>query len=137
MLGRGGMGNIMKQAQMMQKRMAQVQQELEERRIEASAGGGMVTAVVSGKQQLISLTIDPKAVDPDDVEMLQDLVMVAVSEALKQSQKLADEEMGKVTGGLKSSWFVLKTRGWRLGAGFRTKINQDEKFLLTLNNWNG
>jgi len=100
MLGRGGMGNIMKQAQMMQKRMAQVQQELEERRIEASAGGGMVTAVVSGKQQLISLTIDPKAVDPDDVEMLQDLVMVAVSEALKQSQKLADEEMGKVTGGL-------------------------------------
>jgi hypothetical protein len=94
------MGNIMKQAQMMQKRMAQVQQELEERRIEASAGGGMVTAVVSGKQQLISLTIDPKAVDPDDVEMLQDLVMVAVSEALKQSQKLADEEMGKVTGGL-------------------------------------
>jgi DNA-binding YbaB/EbfC family protein len=94
------MGNIMKQAQMMQKRMAQVQQELEERRIEASAGGGMVTVVVSGKQQLISLRIDPKAVDPDDVEMLQDLVVAAVSEALKQSQKLADEEMGKVTGGL-------------------------------------
>ena len=100
MLGRGGMGNIMKQAQMMQKRMAQLQQELEERRIEASAGGGMVTAVVSGKQQLISLTIDPKAVDPDDVEMLQDLVMVAVSEALKQSQKISEEEMGKITGGL-------------------------------------
>jgi DNA-binding YbaB/EbfC family protein len=94
------MGNIMKQAQMMQKRMAQVQQELAERYIEASAGGGMVTAVVSGKQQLISLTIDPKAVDPGDVEMLQDLVVAAVSEALKQSQKLAEEEMGKVTGGL-------------------------------------
>jgi hypothetical protein len=94
------MGNIMKQAQMMQKRMAQLQQELEERRIEASAGGGMVTAVVSGKQQLISLTIDPKAVDPDDVEMLQDLVVAAVSEALKQSQKISEEEMGKITGGL-------------------------------------
>lgn len=100
MLGRGGMGNIMKQAQMMQKRMAQMQQELEERRIEATAGGGMVKAVVSGKQQLISLTIDPKAVDPEDVEMLQDLVMAAVSEALKQSQKMAEEEMGKITGGL-------------------------------------
>lgn len=100
MLGRGGMGNIMKQAQQMQKRMAQLQQELEERRIEASAGGGMVTAVVSGKQQLISLTIDPKAVDPEDVEMLQDLVVAAVSEALKQSQKISEEEMGKITGGL-------------------------------------
>ena len=100
MLGRGGMGNIMKQAQQMQKRMAQLQQELEERRIEASAGGGMVTAVVSGKQQLISLTIDPKAVDPEDVEMLQDLVVAAVSEALKQSSKIAEEEMGKITGGL-------------------------------------
>jgi DNA-binding YbaB/EbfC family protein len=100
MLGRGGMGNIMKQAQMMQKRMAQVQQELEERRIEASAGGGMVTAVVSGKQQLLALTIDPKAVDPDDVEMLQDLVVAAISEALKQSQQLAQEEMAKVTGGM-------------------------------------
>ncbi len=94
------MGNIMKQAQMMQKRMAQMQQELEERRIEATAGGGMVKAVVSGKQQLISLNIDPKAVDPEDVEMLQDLVVAAVSEALKQSQKMAEEEMGKITGGL-------------------------------------
>jgi len=100
MLGRGGMGNIMKQAQMMQKRMKQMQEELETRRIEATAGGGMVKAVVSGKQQLISLTIDPKAVDPEDVEMLQDLVVAAVSEALKQSQKLAEEEMGKITGGL-------------------------------------
>jgi hypothetical protein len=100
MLGRGGVGNLMKQAQMMQKRMAQMQQELEERRIEATSGGGMVKAVVSGKQQLISLTIDPKAVDPEDVEMLQDLVMAAVSEALKQSQKMAEEEMGKITGGL-------------------------------------
>jgi len=100
MIGRGGIGNIMKQAQVMQKRMAQLQEDLEQRRIEASSGGGMVTAVVSGKQQLISLRIDPKAVDPDDVEMLQDLVMAAISEALKQSQKLAQEEMGKITGGM-------------------------------------
>ena len=100
MLGRGGMGNIMKQAQMMKKRMEQMQEELAELRIEATAGGGMVKAVVSGKQQLISLTIDPKAVDPDDVEMLQDLVVAAVSEALKQSQKISEEEMGKITGGL-------------------------------------
>lgn len=100
MLGRGGMGNIMKQAQMMQKRMAQLQEELETRRVEASSGGGMVKAVVSGKQQLISLTIDPKAVDPDDVEMLQDLVVAAVSEALKESQKMSQEEMGKITGGM-------------------------------------
>jgi len=100
MIGRGGIGNIMKQAQVMQKRMAQLQEELEQRRIEASSGGGMVTAVVSGKQQLISLSIDPKAVDPEDVEMLQDLVVAAVSEALKQSQKMAQEEMGKITGGM-------------------------------------
>jgi DNA-binding YbaB/EbfC family protein len=100
MLGRGGMGNIMKQAQMMQKRMEQMKKELEERRIEATSGGGMVKAVVSGKQQLISLTIDPKAVDPEDVEMLQDLVVAALSEALKQSQKLAEDEMAKITGGL-------------------------------------
>ncbi len=100
MLGRGGMGNIMKQAQQMQKRMAQMQQELEERRFEASAGGGMVTAVVSGKQQLIALTIDPKAVDPDDVEMLQDLVVAAIGEALKASQQVAQEEMAKITGGM-------------------------------------
>jgi len=100
MIGRGGIGNIMKQAQVMQKRMAQLQEDLEQRRIEASSGGGMVTAVVSGKQQLVSLRIDPKAVDPDDVEMLQDLVVAAISEALKQSQKLAQEEMGKITGGM-------------------------------------
>ena len=100
MLGRGGMGNIMKQAQQMQKRMAQLQQELEERRFEATAGGGMVTAVVSGKQQLISLTIDPKAVDPEDVEMLQDLVLAAVNDALKKSQEMVSAEMSKLTGGM-------------------------------------
>ena len=95
-----GLGNMMKQAQMMQKRMAELQKELEERKVEASAGGGMVTAVVSGKQELVSLQIEPAAVDPDDVEMLQDLVTAAVNEAIKQSQQMASEEMAKITGGL-------------------------------------
>jgi len=99
-MARGGLGNIMKQAQQMQRRMAEMQEELEKKQVEASAGGGMVTAVVSGKQQLLDLKIDPAAVDPEDVEMLQDLVTAAVNEAIKQSQKLAQEEMGKITGGM-------------------------------------
>jgi len=99
-MARGGIGNIMKQAQQMQKRMEQLQGELENQEIEASSGGGMVTAVVSGKQQVLSLKIDPAAVDPEDVEMLQDLVTAAVNEAIKQSQKIAQDEMGKLTGGV-------------------------------------
>ena len=99
-MSRGGIGNIMKQAQQMQRRMAELQEELERKQVEASAGGGMVTAVVSGKQQLLDLKIEPAAVDPEDVEMLQDLVTAAVNEALKQSQQMAQEEMAKVTGGL-------------------------------------
>ncbi len=99
-MSKGGLGNIMKQAQQMQRRMAELQEELEHKKVEASAGGGMVTAVVSGKQQLLELRIDPSAVDPDDVEMLQDLVTAAVNEALKQSQQMAQEEMGKLTGGM-------------------------------------
>ena len=99
-MSRGGIGNIMKQAQQMQRRMAELQEELGKKQVEASAGGGMVTAVVSGKQQLLNLKIDPAAVDPEDVEMLQDLVTAAVNEAIKQSQQMAQEEMAKVTGGL-------------------------------------
>jgi DNA-binding YbaB/EbfC family protein len=99
-MSRGGIGNIMKQAQQMQRRMAQLQEELANKQVEASAGGGMVTATVSGKQQLIGLKIDPAAVDPEDVEMLQDLVTAAVNEALKQSQQMASEEMSKLTGGM-------------------------------------
>lgn len=95
-----GLGNIMKQAQQMQKKMAQVQEELEQRQVEATAGGGMVTAVVTGKQQVVSLQIDPAAVDPEDVEMLQDLVVAAINEAVRKSQEMVQEEMGKVTGGL-------------------------------------
>lgn len=99
-MARGGIGNIMKQAQQMQRRMAELQEELENKQVEASAGGGMVTAVVSGKQQLLELKIEPSVVDPEDVEMLQDLITAAVNEAIKQSQQMAQEEMAKVTGGL-------------------------------------
>ena len=95
-----GLGNIMKQAQQMQAKMGRVQQELEKREIEATAGGGMVTAKVNGKQELLSLQIEKDVVDPEDVELLQDLVMAAVNEAIKQSQKMIQEEMGKVTGGM-------------------------------------
>jgi DNA-binding YbaB/EbfC family protein len=95
-----GLGNIMKQAQMMQKKMAELQADLERRQVEATAGGGMVTATVTGKQQLVALQIDPSAVDPADVEMLQDLVVAAVNEAIRKSQEMVQQEMSKVTGGL-------------------------------------
>ena len=97
---RGGIGNIMKQAQQMQRRMAELQEELGKKQVEASAGGGMVTAVVSGKQQLLGLKIDPAAVDPEDVVMMQDLVTAAVYDAIKQSQQMASEEMSIITGGM-------------------------------------
>ena len=99
-MSRGGIGNIMKQAQQMQRRMAELQEELGKKQVEASAGGGMVTAVVSGKQQLLELKIDPAAVDPEDVEMLQDLVLAAVNDALSKSQEMVASEMGKLTGGM-------------------------------------
>ena len=95
-----GLGNIMKQAQQMQAKMARVQQELEKKEIEATAGGGMVTARVNGKQELLSLKIEKDVVDPEDIDMLQDLVLAAVNEAIKQSQQMIQQEMGKVTGGM-------------------------------------
>jgi len=95
-----GLGNIMKQAQQMQAKIARVQQELETKEVEASAGGGMVTVLVNGKQQLLDLKIEKDVVDPEDVEMLQDLVMAAVNEAIKQSQDMIQTEMSKVTGGM-------------------------------------
>lgn len=95
-----GLGNIMKQAQQMQQKMARMQEELLTREVEASAGGGMVTATVNGAQQLVNLKIEPSVVDPEDVEMLQDLVMAAVNEAVKKSQAMAQDEMSKITGGM-------------------------------------
>lgn len=95
-----GLGNIMKQAQQMQQKMARMQEELLAREVEASAGGGMVTATVNGAQQLVNLKIEPSVVDPEDVEMLQDLVIAAVNEAVKKSQAMAQDEMSKITGGM-------------------------------------
>lgn len=95
-----GLGNIMKQAQQMQAKMARVQQELETKEVEATAGGGMVTARANGKQQILDLKIEKDVVDPEDIEMLQDLVLAAVNEAIKQSQEMVQGEMSKVTGGM-------------------------------------
>ncbi|MBQ6669350.1 MAG: YbaB/EbfC family nucleoid-associated protein, partial [Deltaproteobacteria bacterium] len=92
--------NIVKQAQMMQQKIERLQEELGEREVEASAGGGMVLAKVNGKQQLLSIKIDPAAVDPQDVEMLEDLVTAAVNEALRKSSEMVQEEMSKITGGI-------------------------------------
>lgn len=94
------MGNILKQAQKMQKKMAELQEELATKTCEASAGGGMVTAVVNGSQELIELKVDPSVVDPEDVEMLQDLVVAAVNEAYRRSKEMVSEEMGKITSGM-------------------------------------
>ena len=96
----GNMANMMKQAQRMQQQMLQMQQELEEKEYEATAGGGVVKAVISGKKQLKSVTIDPEAVDPEDVEMLQDLVVAAVNEALRKAEEDVNNSMGKLTGGM-------------------------------------
>jgi len=96
-----GVGNIMKQAKMMQEKIGKIQEELANKTVETSAGGGMITAVVSGKQELISLKIDPEVVDPNDIEMLEDLTVAAVNEGIKRSQEMMAEEMSKITGGLK------------------------------------
>ena len=95
-----GLAQIMKQAQMMQQRMAKLQEEAAEKTAEATVGGGAVAVIVNGKNQILSLTIQKEAVDPEDVEMLQDLIISAVNEALKNVQAQMAEEMGKVTGGL-------------------------------------
>jgi DNA-binding YbaB/EbfC family protein len=96
----GNMQQMMKQAQRMQQEMQRLQAELELREVEASAGGGMVKVVATGKKEIKSITIAPEAVDPDDVEMLQDLVMAAVNEAIRAAEDMAQSEMSKVTGGL-------------------------------------
>jgi len=98
--GFGNMGNMMKQAQKMQSKIFQIQEKMAEKTVEASVGGGMVTVVANGKQQVMSVKIDPEVVNRDDVEMLDDLVTAAVNDALKRAQEMVSEEIGKVTGGL-------------------------------------
>ena len=96
----GNMSNLMKQAQRMQKQMEEKAKELEEKTWEASAGGGAVTVTVSGKKEITSVKISPEVVDPDDVEMLEDLILAAVNDGLRKAQELSAAEMQRVTGGL-------------------------------------
>jgi len=100
MKGMPNMGNLMKQAQQFQAKMAKMQEELGEKTIEASAGGGMVTVVANGRQEIISINIETEVIDPDDAEMLQDLVLAAVNDALSRAKNMMNEEMGKLTQGL-------------------------------------
>ena len=99
-MGMGGNMQQARQAQKLQQQMTKMQEELEEREYEATAGGGVVTARVNGKKELVALTIKPEAVDPDDVEMLQDTVMAAINEALRTATETSEREMGKLTGGM-------------------------------------
>jgi len=95
------LGNIMNQAKMMQNRLAQIQEEMGNKTVEASSGGGMVTVTANGRQEILSIKIEPEVVNPDDVEMLQDLIQAAVNDVLRKAQELVAQEMAKVTGGLK------------------------------------
>jgi DNA-binding YbaB/EbfC family protein len=100
MLEGKGLGDIMKQAKKMQQELERIQGELASMTVEASAGGGMVTVVVNGRHELISIAIEKEVVDPGDVEMLQDLVLAAVNEGFSKAQEMIKEEMAKVTGGI-------------------------------------
>lgn len=95
------MNNLMKQAQKMQKRMLEIQEDLANKTVETTVGGGMITAVANGQQELVSITISPDVVDPSDVEMLEDLIVAAVNEARNKAQELMGDEMSKLTGGIK------------------------------------
>jgi DNA-binding YbaB/EbfC family protein len=98
---KGGFGNMMKQAQKLQEQMLALQEEVGKKKVEATAGGGMVTVEANGKQEIVSIKIDPEVVNKDDVQMLEDLILAASNEALRKSRELVQQEMGKITGGLK------------------------------------
>jgi len=97
---KGGLGNLMKQARQMQDKVAEIQEEMASRTVEAAAGGGMVTATANGAGDIVSVRIEKEVVDPDDIEMLEDLVRAACNEAVKKGRDLAAEEMKKITGGM-------------------------------------
>ncbi len=101
MKGMPNMGNLLKKAQQLQEKMAKMQEELGEKIVETSAGGGMVTVVANGKQEIVSIKIDPEVVDQEDIEMLEDLILAAVNDALDQAKQMVSEEMTKLTGGVK------------------------------------
>ncbi len=95
-----GLGDMMKQAQKLQSKMMELQEEMASKTVEATAGGGMVTVVVNGKQEIVSLSIDPDVVDRHEIEMLQDLIIAAVNEGIRRAQQIWAEEMKKLTGGM-------------------------------------
>lgn len=97
--GGGSMNKMIKQAKQVQDQIVKMQEELQQREIESSAGGGAITVRVNGKQELLSIKINPEVVDPEDIEMLEDLVMAAVNEGIRQSQDMVSTEMAKITGG--------------------------------------
>jgi DNA-binding YbaB/EbfC family protein len=96
-----GMGNMLKQAQKLQSQIFKLQEEMSDKTVETSVGGGMVRVTANGKQQLVSIKIDPEVVDSDDVQMLEDLIVAGVNDALKKAQDMVSEEMTKLTGGFK------------------------------------
>ncbi len=100
MKGIPNMGQLLKQAQQFQSKMAKLQEELADQTVEASAGGGMVTVVVNGRQEVLSIQIDPEVIDREDPEMLQDLIMAAVNDGLSRARDMMNEEMGELTKGL-------------------------------------
>ena len=95
-----GLGDMMKQAQKLQSKMMELQEEMANKMVEATAGGGMVTVVVNGKQEIVSISIDPDVVDRQEIEMLQDLIIAAVNDGIRRSQQIWAEEMKKLTGGM-------------------------------------
>ena len=100
MKGISNMGNLMKQAQQFQAKMAKLQEELGDRTVEATAGGGMVSVVANGRQEVVSVKIDPEVIDPAEADMLEDLIQAAVNDALTRAKNMVNEEMGKLTRGL-------------------------------------
>ena len=96
-----GFGNMMKEAQKLQEKMLAMQEEIAKRKVEATAGGGMVTVEANGKQEILSIKIDPEAINKDDAQMLEDLVLAACNEALRKSREHVQQELGKLTGGMK------------------------------------
>jgi nucleoid-associated protein EbfC len=100
-VGFGDMNKMMKQVQKMQADMAKMQEELKDKTVEATAGGGVIKVVANGQHEVIQITISPEVVDPEEVEMLEDLVTAAVNEALRKAQEMVSEEMAKITGGMK------------------------------------
>ncbi len=100
MIGIPSMGNLMKQAQQIQARIAKLREELGEKTIEVSSGGGMVTVVVNGRQEMLSIKIDAEVINPNDLEMLQDLIMAAVNDGMSRARNMVTEEMRKLTGGI-------------------------------------